>query len=109
MIFTTAKIENGKLLIDNKEAIDVTLLNQGQADSQGYVLIDNEKAIYMINTQPDLQTSIDKLIAVCGQFTAICNTELMLGGTGSAPLKPFSGQGKAVDGIKKELEEFKLQ
>jgi hypothetical protein len=104
-----AEVKDGKLHAEGIEPSDINILSQAEADSSGVLVLDNDQSIYITNTQPDLQTSINKLIAVCEQFTAICNTELMLGGTGSAPLKPFEGQGEAVDSIKKELEEFTLK
>lgn len=104
-----AEIKGGKLHAEGIEPSDINILSQAEAESSGVLVLDSEQSFYITNTQPDLQTSIDKLIAVCEQFTAICNTVLMLGGVGSAPLKPFEGQGEAVDGIKKELEELKLK
>jgi hypothetical protein len=108
MTLKLAEISDGKLLIEGQEVDDVTLLSQGQRNSKGVVVMDRDETIYLSNTQPDLQVAIDKIVSVCEQLSILCKAELMLGGTGSAPLKPFQAQGTEIEALKQELEELKL-
>lgn len=103
-----ASIKDGKLEINGLNPTDIKITCEGQADSTGYVIFGKGSAVYLVNTQPDLKETIEKLISVCDEIVKISKTQLMLGGTGSAPLMPFEPMGAAVDAIKKELEDKKL-
>ena len=87
---------------------DVKIICNGEADSSGFVIFGKDTAIYIVNTQPDLKDTIDKLVEVCDQIIEISKTQLALGGTGSVPLMPFAPIGSKVEAIKKELEDKKL-
>lgn len=45
----------------------VTVQGAGVASSEGVLIIDEENSFYLANTSPDLNTTLEKLIAVLGK------------------------------------------
>ena len=98
----------GVVSLGDIEAPDIEIIGEGQAEGEGYAVITDESAIFIINTQPDLSDTIAKLITITEQMITLTDTELALGGTGSIPLKPYSGLKPALEQVKTELEDKKL-
>ena len=109
-----------------KPSSDSITLSQADADSTGFVIIGENLSLYIVNTQPDLQYTINKLIetteqliATCEQLTAVCNISTwVIAATGNvfgvnpeavaigAQVEAISAE---VDTIKTDLTEFKLK
>lgn len=103
-----AKIIDGKLHLEEVVTEDVILLNQGVGDSEGQVFITDTHAIYIVNTQPDLQFAIDQLKEICEQLITIGNSEYMTGAEKAVFGTPLAGVASSSESIKQALEEVKL-
>lgn len=104
-----AKIEGGKLIIEEQEVNDVILLSQGAADSTGQVIITDTHAIYIVNTQPDLQFAIDEMKAICDQLKAVGDSQYMISADKAVFGTPLASIASAAEGIKSKLDGFKLK
>lgn len=112
-IIQPARIQSGKVEIKQGEewylAEDVTTLSQGNSDSQGFAVIGDSVAVYIVNTQPDLQTTINQLVAVCDQLISIGDSQYIIGATGAAFGTPLKSVSESSKQIKKQLEDLKLR
>ena len=112
-IIQPARIKDGKVEINQGDewhlADDVTALSQGNADSSGFAVIGQGVTVYIVNTQPDLQATIDQLVAVCDQLVTIGNSQYMTGATGAVFTMPLKPVAESAQQIKQQLEELKLR
>lgn len=108
MIILPAQIRDGRLLIEGANADDVLILSAHEADSDGFAILDKERTIYIVNTQPDLRRVMQKIGDLCDQVKAIGDQTIYIQGDGSKPMNPYQSAGDAAAGIKSELENMKL-
>lgn len=117
MKIVKAKIKEGKCYILENEgeeqlADDVILMVLGKGDSEGFALLDKDKAIYIAQTQSDLQETIDELIGICEQLIDICGIKPVMTVTGQATGNPATppemiAAKPKIENIKSKLEQFK--
>ena len=67
-------------------ASDVVKMSQGDADSDGHVLVGGVIALYVVNTQPDLQELYDKVADLAGMVADLGATLIPTG----APVDPLN-------------------
>lgn len=101
-----AEIKDGKLSIENVNPDDVQIIGQGEKDSFGFVLFGDENCIYIANTQPDLQETINELAATCDEMATLCQTSI---GAGTNTIdKPFIAQAEKFQSISSKLKDMEL-
>lgn len=83
-------------------AEDVIIQGQGLADSSGYAVIGEAIALYFVNTQPDLQETIDQLIAVTSEIINVLDAQFLIGAN-----TPVFGQNVDLQAIKPAIESIK--
>lgn len=115
-----AKIKDGQLqvVIGDKTLTptDVINVSQGQADSEGFLIMGSEFSIYITNTQLDAQFIVDKAIDTVSEAISMAGQNVVVsvsGGSGSPAVgttQPLDSGAKGnLEGIKQELEEYKLR
>ena len=109
-----AQIKSGKVCVNQTQVDDVNILSAGGADSSGYLLMGDTEAFYIVETQSDLQSTIDQLVAICEQLKAICDSQYVIGVTGSAaavngPMPALQLIGTKIEKLKTTLSEKKLK
>lgn len=111
-----AKIVEGVVQINQGNgflpASDALKLSQGEADSQGYVVIGEALALYFVNTQPDLQAQINKLVELCGELIKVCDTsDWLIAATGGVAGLSVNLQSikPAFEQLKSDFEQYKLK
>lgn len=101
-----AKISDKKLVIDGVEADDIIKLSAAVADSSGYVIFGDGVCLYITNTQPDLQSTIDKISTLCEKMATLCGTSI---GAGNTTIdKPFLSLKSEFEQIKNDLDKTEL-
>lgn len=109
MKILNAEIKDGKVLIDELNPDDVTILGLAESDSKGFLLVGEDNiAIYIANTQPDLKIVIAELMAVCESLKTLANAQYMTAAQGGVMGSPHASIGSKVDAIKNKLEKMEL-
>lgn len=87
-------------------AADAIPLSNAVADSEGQILIGDDIALYIVNTQPDLQQLFDAVEALAAQVSALAITPVAPP-VSPVPLNPIVAE--AVDEIKDAVSEYELK
>jgi hypothetical protein len=64
----------GVVLVGGLPVPGATVFSEGIAESEGVVLLDEDKAFYLPKTTPDLKTTLDNLVNVLSQLETAINT-----------------------------------
>ncbi|AUR91092.1 hypothetical protein NVP1155O_19 [Vibrio phage 1.155.O._10N.222.55.B3] len=104
------EVSAGTVTITNSDGAsvdvpDAVLMSAGVTKSSGKLIISENGAVYIVNTQPDLQVIINKMGDMLGQISTLAKV-LVSRSPDSAPLEPQV----AIDAeaLKAELEAMKL-
>lgn len=68
-----ASCAQGKVTCQGVEIAPVTILSEGVGSSTGFLFIDESSAFYVAKTSPDLNTTLEKLIAALNQVVTGLN------------------------------------
>lgn len=84
---------------------DVTILSEGVASSEGYLIIDQDRMFYVAKTTPDLATTLDKISTALGQIASALTTidAKPVGGSGSAPAPGAAANISQITSLQAEL------
>ncbi|ELZ7198869.1 hypothetical protein U0N67_002696 [Vibrio parahaemolyticus] len=111
-----AKIKDQQLevVIDGKTFTpnDVINISEGQADSEGFLLMGDEFSVYLTNTQPDTAALVQEAISLAEQSIKIAETQVITLVTGDVSIetgKLAEAQAEEIENIKKRLEDLKLR
>lgn len=110
-IYDCSVLAGGEAVVTNELGIKIpvtdAILNAlGEKPSSGKLLISEEFAVYIVNTQPDLKETISQLAELCGKLSTLCETSI---GGGTATIdKPYLLLKPEFEAIKSQLEAFKL-
>jgi len=66
---------------------DCPILGQG-GSSSGYLIISNNKLVYLPKTTPDVETFLTQIENLCGKLETLCDTIQAITVTCSAPASP---------------------
>lgn len=81
---------------------DVDLMASGGVDSTGRIVIGESVAVYLVDTQPDTQLMLDKIIEALDFITTLGNSVATTG----SPLDPVTAT--AAELLSTELAQVKL-
>ena len=109
MIIKQAQIKDGKLSIDGVEVDDITLMSRGAGDSSGQVIIGDGIALYLVDTQPDLQYIMNQLSDVCDQLKTIGDNQYVTGANGQVMGTPLKSVSSKASDIKNKIKDLKLR
>lgn len=98
-----AHITGGKLVVDGSYPDDIPILCLGDADSSGFVVFGDTRAIYLTNTQTD----VAQIAAYLADLSEMVASTAGSVATNGKPLSP-EVQVKALE-LKLNIEEYELK
>lgn len=109
MKILNAEIKDGKVLIDELNPDDVTILGLAESNSKGFLLVGEDNvAVYITNTQPDLKAVVAELVNVCSELKTLASAQYMVSAQAGVMGNPHSSIGGKVDKIRTKLEKMEL-
>lgn len=103
-----ASLSSGKVMAEGFEIQDAVVLSEGEADSEGVLILDGDKQYYIAKTTPDVKTTIEKVVdaidKIANLFTAI---GAGMTGPTTAPPGTLATDVAAIQAVKTELETLK--
>lgn len=103
----TANCQGGVVTTEGL-TLDADIVASGQGQSSGAVILEKDHAVYLPNTQPDLETTIEKLSESLGKLTEIL-AAIGAGMTGptTAPPGTLATDLAEITALKAELDALK--
>lgn len=109
-IYDCSVLAGGEAIVTNELGVkipvtDAVLNALGEKPSEGKLIISEEFAVYIVNTQPDLKELLGQVKSIVEQLSALCD----IGVSRSPDSSPLAPAIKIeIEAIKTQLEGFKL-
>jgi len=106
-----ATCEDGKVTAEGVEVPSAEIFSEGEASSEGLLILDGDKAYYVAKTSPDLKTTLQKLTTALGKvssaLSALDGAHFLVAATGGVPSGPLIATPiSELNAVKAELEDL---
>lgn len=103
-----ASCSGGEVTAEGVKVETAVILSEGEGESQGALVMDREKQFYIPNTTPDLNTTLEKLIAALNHVVTGLNAAgSALDGISGGAGVPVTAAATQITPIVTELETLK--